>query len=304
MQGQKPSIREAITAQIISALESGDIPPWRQPWVQGGLPLNAVSGRRYSGVNILQLHFHMMRHHLPSKFFATFRQWNEMGFRVRPRPKNVLPGQWACEIIYYRVIEKTETTDDGNERLVRYPILRTYRVFSASQVTGPSVDRFHPEAAFDGFGPAEDTILKSGADIRFGGDSAFWAPPSPDGTGDYICCPTKDRFRSVNDYYATIFHELAHWSQPRLGWHGSYAEAELRAEIASAFTLSELGVPQSQDISNCKAYVASWITALRNDPSYILTASKNASRVCDFLLSFSPNHMVKADIPEEEEVPF
>ena len=38
-------LREQITAQVIAALESGDVPPWRRPWRLGansGTPANVV----------------------------------------------------------------------------------------------------------------------------------------------------------------------------------------------------------------------------------------------------------------------
>jgi antirestriction protein ArdC len=39
-------IRESITNQIITALETGNVPPWRRPWQVGpnaGFPANVVS---------------------------------------------------------------------------------------------------------------------------------------------------------------------------------------------------------------------------------------------------------------------
>ena len=48
-------IRTKITAQIVEALEAGGLPPWRMPWASipngRGLPTNAATGRKYSGIN-------------------------------------------------------------------------------------------------------------------------------------------------------------------------------------------------------------------------------------------------------------
>ena len=293
-------IRESITNQIVTALESGDIPPWRQPWVGNGLPTNVVSKRRYTGVNILLLQLHMLRHRLTSNRFATFRQWQDLGCRVKPRPSNVPPGQWACTIVFYRMVEKTEVNDAGAEEPVRYPILRTYQVFSASQVSGPDMERFEPQdritnPAFVDYGPAEEAVAATEADIRLGGDSAYYVKPMANGEGDYICCPRKSRFSKANSFYATLLHELGHWSESRLGWEGSYAEGELRAEITSAFALSELSVPQSDDLSNCQSYVASWLRALRENPRFIFKVSSDASRACDYLLDFSRERVEEAE---------
>jgi len=54
----KVSLYDEITAQIIAQLEEG-VFPWVKPWSDGnavtGLPRNAISGRHYSGINILIL---------------------------------------------------------------------------------------------------------------------------------------------------------------------------------------------------------------------------------------------------------
>lgn len=50
-------IRQSITNKIVSAIESGELPPWRKTWKSGqmGLPTNAISRRAYSGVNPMLL---------------------------------------------------------------------------------------------------------------------------------------------------------------------------------------------------------------------------------------------------------
>ncbi|MGO9107598.1 MAG: zincin-like metallopeptidase domain-containing protein, partial [Thermoguttaceae bacterium] len=51
-------------------------------------------------------------------------------------------------------------------------------------------------------------------------------------------------FVSTGAFYETMLHELAHWSEIRLGWTANYAMNELIAEIAASFISAELGVPQ------------------------------------------------------------
>ena len=80
----------------------------------------------------------------------------------------------------------------------------------------------------------------------------------------------------------------------------SYAEGELRAEIGCAFLLAALGVPQSDDLTNHKAYCQSWLEALNKDSRFIFRAASAASKATDFILSFAPQLQ-----PEHlEEVPF
>ena len=218
------------------------------------------------------------------------------------RPDSVPPGRWGTTIVFFKPVKKAEIDPDtGKEVEVGFPILRTYTVFNLDQAEGAKLDRFRTDALqplgdFVDFEPAERAIEATGADIRHGGDRAFYHK-LVEGGGDYIRLPHKHQFEAEKEYYATALHELAHWSESRLGWTGSYALGELRAEIAASFLLAELGVPQSDDLTNHQAYVADWLKALHDDPRYIFTASTAASKAADFLLSFSRPTEVE---PEEE----
>jgi antirestriction protein ArdC len=236
---------------------------------------------------VLLLHLHQLRYGLKSKFFGTFNQWKSIAGRIKPRPCDVPPGQWGCHVIFFKPITKTERNGRGEEVEVQYPLLRTYTVFSVDQVEGAHLDRFrvgefevNPD--FIDFEPAEEAIAATEADIRLGGERAFYRQG-----GDYICCPHKHRFPEEKEYYAALLHELGHWSEIRLDWKGRYAEGELRAEMAACFALSELGVPQSDDLSNATAYLASWLKAMQDDPKFLFRASSDASKAVDYLLSFS-----------------
>jgi antirestriction protein ArdC len=63
-------IRQAITDQIISALETGNIPPWRRPWKPGknaGGAANVVTKRSYRGLNPILLDIASEKHGFSSK---------------------------------------------------------------------------------------------------------------------------------------------------------------------------------------------------------------------------------------------
>src|SRR5450759_5838498 len=56
-QGEKKmnkDIYQAITDRIIESLENG-VAPWVKPWASCGAPRNAVTGREYSGINMILL---------------------------------------------------------------------------------------------------------------------------------------------------------------------------------------------------------------------------------------------------------
>lgn len=79
-------LRAEVTNQIIQALESGNLPPWRKPFNTGcdGFHRNLISKKGYSGVNPLVLELASQRHGFTSSIWATFNQWKQMGGQVAP----------------------------------------------------------------------------------------------------------------------------------------------------------------------------------------------------------------------------
>jgi antirestriction protein ArdC len=296
-------IRKAITDQIISALESGNVPPWRRPWRLGknaGGPANVVTKRSYRGLNPILLDMASEKHGLTSKWWGTFAQWKTLGGRVMPRPSHIPPGKWGTQIVFWSPVTKKIKNDQGDLEEDRFFVLRLYTVFNVDQVEG--LDHFRAgqsdtsDSIVIDYQPAEEAIAATGANIRFGGGKAFYSP-----SGDYIQVPPKTTFESLDEYYGTCLHELCHWSEPRLNWsrkekENTYQLGELVAEISSCYACRELGVPASDDLSNHIAYVKNWLQAMRNDPRFIFMASAQASKATDFILNFSRK-------PEEVPVP-
>jgi len=55
---------------------------------------------------------------------------------------------------------------------------------------------------------AERFFSATGATIRHGGDRAYYAMGS-----DYVQMPPFETFRDAESYYATLAHELTHWTR-------------------------------------------------------------------------------------------
>jgi antirestriction protein ArdC len=60
----------------------------------------------------------------------------------------------------------------------------------------------------------------------------------------------------------------------------------LVAEISASLLSAELGVPQGEPLENHAAYLKHWLEAMKQDSSFIIQASSQASKVTDYLLSF------------------
>ena len=99
------------------------------------------------------------------------------------------------------------------------------------------------------------------------------------------------QFKSQDLYYATVLHEMGHWSghstrldRDIVNLYGTpaYAREELRAEIASYMLSSDIGI--SHDPSNHASYIASWIEVLNQDKTEIFKASNDAERILHFIV--------------------
>ena len=300
-------IRTEITNRIVTALESGDLPPWRQPWnndKNAGFPKNIVSRRSYSGVNPLLLTVASDRHEFQSRWWATFKQWDELGGKVMRRPSHVRKGEWGTKIVFCSPVSKKKTNGDGEEVEDQFWMLKTYCVFNVDQVEGDHLDHLRVGHEADTrndinmFDEADAAIAATEADIRYGGNRAFYSP-----AGDYIQMPHRHQF-SVPEYYETLCHELVHWTEheSRLNWdraqqgEHAYALGELIAEIGACYLCAELGVPTGDRLDNHASYLKSWLSVMKQDAGFIFRATRQASKATDYVLSFSrqPDEMVVA----------
>jgi len=281
--------------RIVAELENG-VKPWVRPWdpeKAGGpqAPFNPVTGRRYHGINVLILGMDMRAFASGDPRWMTYQQAQEKGWQVRK-------GEKSTTIFFTKRYEVEDEAAENGKKAVN--VFRHYAVFHASQIDrvpaykAPSVEEApwtRPEAA--------DIILKnSGAVIRIGGDRAFYSSVT-----DHIQLPPEHAFRGPPEYAATALHELGHWTghstrlnrdmRARFG-SASYAMEELRAELASAFVASELGIPT--DIPQHASYIADWIKPLKDDKREIFRAAADAQKIVDMILGFHPEYAARIEI--------
>jgi antirestriction protein ArdC len=271
---------QSVTDQIVAALEAGT-PPWVRPWrgtSQDARPANATTGRPYRGVNTLLLNLRAMACGYASNRWLTFAQAQSIGARVRH-------GEHGSQIVFFKMREVDDPVpaSDGAavERRV-VPLLRAFTVFNVDQVEGLPAGMAAPEVEPGTWEPLEvaDRILEaSGARIRYDGSRAFYMPDA-----DLIQMPPAPAFDHASDFYATALHELTHWTghpsrcnRPLGKRHGieAYAYEELVAEMGSAFLSDYCGIESRLQHAS---YIASWLTALRNDKQLIFTAASQAQK--------------------------
>jgi antirestriction protein ArdC len=279
-----------ITSAIISALEKGTRPwmrPWNATYAAGRItrPLRH-NGQPYSGINILSLWSAAQGFGFSAPVWMTYRQAVELGAHVRK-------GERGSPVVYANAITRTETdakTGDEVERDIHF--LKGYTVFNVEQIEGLP-DRFHALAQQprletpERIERADQFFTAIGANVSHGGSRAFYRPST-----DTVVMPVFEAFRDAESYYATLAHELTHWTghvsrlprdfgSRRFGAEG-YAVEELVAELGSAFLCADLdlALEPRQDHAD---YIAHWLQVLKNDNRAIFTAASHAQRAAEYL---------------------
>jgi antirestriction protein ArdC len=295
----KKDIYQTITDQIIRELEEG-VRPWHRPWNAAHLdgrvllPLRQ-NGIPYRGVNIITLWMTALAKGYAAPIWMTFRQALALGGGVRKGEKGSL-------VVYADRITRTETNAESGEESERnIPFLKGYTVFNAEQIDGlpthyysKAEPRTEPLPRIE---RAERFFAATGANIVHGGSQACYVKRT-----DNIHMPCIDVFRDSENYYATIAHEVTHWTmhetrldrsfeRKRFGDEG-YAMEELVAELGSAFLCADLELTPELRADHA-SYIENWLTVLKGDKRAIFTAASHAQRAADFLHDLQPSADVK-----------
>lgn len=289
---QAPNLYEQVTARIITELEAGRL-PWVQPWGSPGqasgsavgpaLPRNALTGRPYSGVNILLLWSEVIAMAYPSQGWLTFKQALEAGGNVRKGERG------TCVVYADRFVpeaEKVRARESGEEAKA-IPFLKRFTLFNVAQCEGLQsglVPDPVPLPEREIVPVAEAVIAASGVDFRVGGDKAYYMPSL-----DVVQVPPQPAFFHQINFYRTCLHELTHSTghKTRLArdlsnsfGSAGYAREEL-AEMGSAFLCASLGIVPTVRHAD---YVGAWVAVLREDSRAIFRAARAASLGADWLL--------------------
>lgn len=250
---------DSVNERIIKSLQNKKI-PWNY------VTRNVVSKHPYKGINTLILGEHAARHNFKSCYWGTFNQWQMLGAKVIPRPEHVKIGDWGARIA----------------------IKQPCTVFNLEQIQG-GFETLRTTFCERNYTIADKLITKSGAkiDYKLGLIARYFYPPL-----DYIILPLKKQFEcgsgGLPGFYYAVFHELMHWSEPRLSYEATELICELRSEIGAGMLAAELGVPNItfEQNENHQHYVEYWIKLMVNNPLMIFDVAEAASKAVDYLLAF------------------
>ena len=280
------SVYEMVTERIINQLEKG-IVPWRKPWtgIKSGA-YNRISKKSYSLLNQM-----LLKH---EGEYATYNQWESLGGHVRKGEKSEI-------VVFWKIQPIEEDKEDGTKETKHIPILRYFNVFHISQVEGVEPLTKDDLKSIEPIEKAESVLHdywnREGIEVKhIGGNEAYYSP-----SRDLIRLPLFDQFTDANEYYSTAFHESIHSTMKesrcnraedrkgKIVAFGSedYSKEELIAEIGSASLMNIIGIETSKTFQNSSAYIQGWLSKLRNDVKFIVSASSKAEKAVNYILNES-----------------
>ena len=272
------NVYEVITARILEQLEAGVV-PWRRPWDQVE-SRNVATEKKYRGINAITL---------PGGLFATFKQVKDLG-------GNVKKGVHGFPVVFFsfpdHAKEKEEEKEDGKEDGRTAPIIRYYHVFRVEDCEGLKIEKIKEEGSTS-IEAAEAIIQKMPnrpVIIEKTSTEAYYSPST-----DTVQIPNRSQFSMIEEFYSTLFHELAHSTghADRLGrktlteiaafGSSEYGKEELVAEFGASFLCGEAKIDNTT-IKNSASYIASWKRVIKADSRLVIQAAGMGQKAADYIL--------------------
>jgi antirestriction protein ArdC len=288
----KTDLYQEVTNKIIAQLEQGTV-PWLQPWKSRrrgfSLPKNLTTGNRYRGINILLLWSAAVDQEFTVDGWASFKQWGESKERIRK-------GEKGTKITYFNFQE----VENEQGEIDKVPFIKSSIVFNKDQLENfvePIDEDIPSEPLFQKDNIVEQFIANTGIDVVHHHKGAYYRPAD-----DKVYMPHPERFIDTDNatakegYYSALFHEVTHATgakhrldrkKPKRFADKDYAYEELVAELGAAFLCSKFGVTTIEK-PNHASYIQNWLTALRDNKTFIFTAASEASKAVDYLENLQP----------------
>ena len=312
---------DEIAEYIIDQMEQG-LNNWKMPWHNGMKPaINQVTGKFFGGNNLMILWYECLRNNYSANRWATFKQWQKAGGKVRTFSKGTI----VCYAIpQQRMISNSlNNEEEDDEGQLEFDFLlskhrkskkkyhfRYLHEFNVDQVD--NYDLNHPDL----FVPVksnreqiDEFIRKTGARIKNGSRALY------NKQADYIEIPHKIKFTAGTDstaeenYYSTLLHELIHWTAhpyrcnrpfgERFG-DKDYAFEELIAELGGAMLSTDFN-QQVFPREDHARYLNDWLKVLKNDFSFF-TEALDLARTAIFWL-YKQTGLMSFDLKPQFERP-
>ena len=304
---------------------------WTDGEAMIGLPQN-VTGRVYTGSNAFLCQLHTMKKNYKVPVYFTHKQIRDLGAHPKKGEKSIPIFKWGLSI-YNRENGKKATLkeydslpkEERDEKYKVIPYLKIFKEWNIDQTNLEEVNKEKYDALLSKFETKEikdDKGMYCNAAIDQMLASQSWVCPveynqqNPSAlynkSKDLIIVPRKDQFKISDtpeeiykdgeEYYSSLIHEMAHSTghESRLNrlnpdgkFGGSeYAKEELVAELTAAMVGSALGF-DSRIRDNNTAYIKSWMSALRNEPKFLLSVMSDVNKASAMVIEHIDEQRVK-----------
>ena len=248
---------------------------------------------------------HDHQKHLPrrqSAHLVVHRQRARLGIErvgniqtVQQSGATVRKGERGTRLVYWGTLttdtdttettngERAETTGRKERRFAK-----TFVVFNAAQVDGLDLTPVGVTPTVPDL-PAWFNAIP--AKIEWAKGRPCYSPSL-----DRVMMPHPDAFRDPAAMWATLAHELGHWTGhasrltrtfgKRFG-DDAYALEELVAELSAAITCAVVGIATTFRDDHAD-YLANWCRVLKADPSILWTVAGKAQAATDHLSTYQP----------------
>ena len=278
---------QLLTDKVIELMQQHGT-NWTKPWASSvsSSHHNKFTKTMYKGTNTFWTGLSCYINGFTCNEWATFKQWKKQGY-------NVKKGSKGTDIFYFDFIEVKNPNNKEEKDII--PMLKGFVVFNGEQIDNYTPNKIEDNKIVFDNKRIEDLIVTSKAQIKHGGDKAFYNT-----NHDFIQMPNKQDFTgtdtSTNEqsYYNTLLHELSHWTghSSRLNREfgkrfgsNAYAFEELVAETSSSFLCCLLGLNHTPSKDNA-TYLNNWLEVLKKDKKAMVKAFGMAQKASDYILQY------------------
>ncbi|MDC8102686.1 zincin-like metallopeptidase domain-containing protein [Chryseobacterium rhizosphaerae] len=273
------SKEDKFISKILENLDKVNAKDWEQyANVPFQHPKNLFTKKEYQGFNIFALYIDMLVNKFKTSCYATFRSISKAGGKLKKGAKGTVI-EFFSYVFKHKETGQIFTSEQFStmssaerENLTKIICIRNYTVFNSELIENleeininiDPEDENH-ELDFQEQINCENFITKliTSGNLKLTHarlNVACYAPIQ-----DYIAIPEKKFFISEDRYYATLFHEIIHWTghESRLNRNlkghydvTSYSFEELIAEMGSMLICLQFGI--TSEFINSVRYLKSW----------------------------------------------
>lgn len=303
-------VKEQVLQMLKESEEQGTF-HWVQPWSNAcpfAKPYLSAPDKFYSGINLLLC---------PAGEYVSFRQIQEM--QEKDESIHLRKGSKAKTIYYFNFQDKKD--EKGNVELdkdgkpIKIPFFKFYKVFSINDVNNletrmpiDAVEHTTDENIDKALMYAKRYCDISGIDYveKKGSNQAYFVP-----SANAITVPDRSQFQSMYEFLSTIFHEISHAIDYKLGLTNSipelktsrYASGELLAEWGACIFLNMFHIEDDSTTRNSAEYLRGWSDKIKSEKdSYIVTMANKAWKAANHLKDTVELSLLQEQANEQDEV--